>query len=521
MRVIRKSLAPILLIMMLLTGCFLSTPNNVVKGNKQLVVTVIFDQDKYQSRSVLDGVEITSIYFLLEGPSTIIQTVPVIENKAVATFNNLLPGEWKITAIAQSLISDGSLRDIFTAKRVFNLEAGEVTELILNFKLNKGTLVGSIFVADTYHAKSVQVILKDPFDSDLKKTTQINNSWSYLSFENLTPRTWLAEISLLDENNKEICKTQTTFEIKPSQVTKLNVLFELGGVFIQIGDIQKPPNKPNNLRATVQDSKVLLTWDKHLDLDSNIRYLVARSKEIDGPKTILTENYLTQNTYLDQSYLSGQYYYFVEAYSRDGLSSGWSVPVSVFIEEEKDVLGLNLGSEWKVSMQYTYTSKNVNIIEETVGNLRVDSITYSGDTKIFYMIYTVTNYHGFPYNPKDSLNYEIRKKSNTYTIYVEDKAPIEVITLPLEIGKTMVPIFPVLESRFNSQIAPIIVSKHKKHPRCYGEKTAIYNNALLNRSISFEGNEGEFYESFSYTKLDDLDIISEFYSLSAKRLNKN
>jgi hypothetical protein len=245
-------------------------------------------------------------------------------------FGKLATDTWLVEV--EAIDEDGNV--VYTGSDSVTISFNTVTNVTIDLSLTPADLNITINFLDGQGISSGTVELIDPVNGNQLKNLSITNTQGTASFEDVQAKTWPIKVVLKDSSSNIIFSGEEQIPVMPGKTTIAEINCNNGTLEISV-KWEIAPSEPTELNGMSQDGDVKLTWNANSE--SNIvGYMVYRSKYQDGDKQILTDSLVTNNSYTDSDVnFDEKYWYWVQAYNTDGVTSDLSVSTSVTVMHER------------------------------------------------------------------------------------------------------------------------------------------------------------------------------------------
>ncbi len=267
-------------------------------------------------------------FTITKGSAVYAKTVPVTGGEVSVSFDKLAPGVWTI------VVNGYSASDVIicTGSTTATVEAGKTATANVVISLAKGDLTVRVVFPEGVTPATGTVILIDPINGNLTEDLVMGMGQGEAEFTAITSKTWPIRVILYDGVGAELLQGESQVFVSPGVDTLAVVTFTDGGIAITI-TWDLPPSKPTGVTAIAGTGKVTVSWNANPAEEGVVGYLVYRADRADQSPYLLNDTLVTDTSYEDTGITikSGTYYYYVQAFNADGLSSELSEPVSTIM----------------------------------------------------------------------------------------------------------------------------------------------------------------------------------------------
>lgn len=210
------------------------------------------------------------------------------------------------------------------ASSVFVVKANEVSSVPLEMRLITGSLHVTVEFDSRLGIVSGTIALLNPVVGSVQRDLEISGNSGSVLLSDIAAMTWPVRLELYGSDGSLALEGDTQVTVNPGETTFVRITFESGSLRVEV-TWALPPSAPTGARAHFQGSRVQLGWNPNPMSESVAGYLIYRSAGELEPMSLLSHSLVHGTTYEDASAAVGPtYWYSVQAYNADGLSSSLS-----------------------------------------------------------------------------------------------------------------------------------------------------------------------------------------------------
>jgi hypothetical protein len=275
---------------------------------------------KGQALSSFDTAITELVFTLTKGGVTVSRSVPVDADEITATFEGLAIGQWRIDVVGKNQAGHA----VCAASSVFIVKANEISSVTLEMSLITGSLHITVEFDSRLGIVSGTVALLNPVVGSVRHDLEMSSNSGSALFSDIAAMTWPIEIELRRSDGSLALEGDTQVTVNPNETTFARIIFENGSLRVEV-TWTLPPSAPTGVHAYLEGKRVHLSWNPNTLSESAVGYLIYRSKGELEPLSLLSDSLVHATTYEDASATASRpYWYSVQAYNADGLSSGLS-----------------------------------------------------------------------------------------------------------------------------------------------------------------------------------------------------
>ena len=309
-------------IMCAVSGCSGSSAPGPTKKGSVVIRTQIPDmfRPKGQALSSFDTAITELVFTLTKGGVTVSRSVPVDADDITVAFEGLAIGQWRIDVVGKNQAG----RAVCAASSVFIVKANEISSVTLEMSLITGSLHITVEFDSRLGIVSGTVALLHPVVGPVQRDLEISGNSGSVLFSDIGAMTWPIELALYRSDGSLALEGNTQVTVNPGETTFAQISFESGSLRVEV-TWALPPSAPTGVHACFEGSRVQLSWNPNPLSQSVAGYLIYRSAGELEPLSLLSHSLVHQTTYEDATTAaSATYWYSVQAYSANGLSSSLS-----------------------------------------------------------------------------------------------------------------------------------------------------------------------------------------------------